>query len=146
MVEQVTIKRKEFLSKMGLSAGAIIATYCLGGLVSCSDNGVSPSGSVDFNIDLTNATYSALNTVGGWVRTNGVVIANVAADTFVAVTQTCSHEGKTKVTYRHENGDFYCTEHGARFDLDGGGLNSTGSRGITVYATELSGTTLRIFG
>lgn len=43
------------------------------------------------------------------------------------------------------NHQWYCTAHGASFDINGTGLNSNGSKGLTIYKTSLSGTSLRIF-
>ena len=95
---------------------------------------------VDFTLDLDESAYDALNAVGGYVRINKVVIAAVSEGTFVAVTQICSHQGAENITFRSLNNDFYCTQHGAIFDLDGKGLNSNGSKGILIYKTSLSGT------
>ena len=145
MKKKEVINRNQFLSKLGLGTGAIMATYCLGSLISCDDDDDYISGEVDFTLDLDESAYNALNAVGGYVRINKVVIAAVSEGTFVAVTQICSHEGKEKVTYRSSNNDFYCTEHGAIFDLEGKGLNSNGSKGILIYNTSLSGTLLRVY-
>ena len=142
---QEGINRKQFLSKLGLGTGAIMATYCLGGLISCNDDDDYISGEVDFTLDLDESAYDALNTLGGFMRINKVVIANVSEGTFVAVTQICSHQGAENITFRSLNNDFYCTQHGAIFDLEGKGLNSNGSKGILVYKTSLSGTLLRIY-
>jgi cytochrome b6-f complex iron-sulfur subunit len=43
------------------------------------------------------------------------------------------------------NGQFYCTEHGAKFDTTGKGLNSEASKGLTVYKTELTANSLRVY-
>ena len=37
MKKKEVINRKQFLSKLGLGTGAIMATYCLGSLSSCDD-------------------------------------------------------------------------------------------------------------
>ena len=146
MKTQEGINRKQFLSKLGLGTGAIMATYCLGSLSSCDDEDVDYiGGGIDFTLDLDGSAYDALNAVGGYVRINKVVIAAVSEGTFVAVTQICSHQGAENVTFRPLNNDFYCTQHGAIFDLEGKGLNSNGSKGILVYKTSLSGTLLRIY-
>ena len=146
MKKQEGINRKQFLSKLGLGTGAIMATYCLGSLSSCDDEDDDYiGGEVNFTLDLDESAYNALNAVGGYVRINKVVIAAVSEGTFVAVTQICSHQGAENVTFRSLNNDFYCTQHGAIFDLEGKGLNSNGSKGILVYKTSLSGTLLRIY-
>ena len=146
MKKKEVINRKQFLSKLGLGTGAIIATYCLGNLSSCDDEDDDYiGGEVDFTLDLDESAYDALNALGGFMRINKVVIANVSEGTFVAVTQICSHQGAENITFRSLNNDFYCTQHGAIFDLDGKGLNSTGSKGILIYNTSLSGTLLRVY-
>lgn len=136
------MNRIEFLKSLGLGAGAIMATHCLGGCT--DDNTVAPA--ADFTIDLSNSSYNSLNTVGGWTIVNQIVIARVDTNTFVAVTQKCSHEGLFQVTYRAGNKDFYCTAHGATFNTSGGGTNSNGKNGLKVYNTSLNGTILSVKG
>ncbi len=94
-------------------------------------------------LDLTAAANSALKTVGGYIAKSGIVVAQVSAGLYVAVTQTCSHEPKKKIIFNKT--EFYCTDHGARFDLTGKGLNSFGSKGITVYKIATDGKTLVVY-
>jgi nitrite reductase/ring-hydroxylating ferredoxin subunit len=145
MKKKEVINRNQFLSKLGLGTGAIMATYCLGSLISCDDDDDYIGGEVDFTLDLDDSAYDALNALGGYMRINKVVIAAVSEGTFVAVTQICSHQGAENITFRSLNNDLYCTQHGAIFDLDGKGLNSNGSKGILIYNTSLSGTLLRVY-
>ena len=138
------IKRLEFLKSLGLKGASLLAVYCgVSTLSSCKNESVAPASSVDFSLDLTNATYSKLNTVGNYVIANGIVIARVSSTGFAAVTQVCSHENKANVIY--SGGGFYCTQHGATFSTTGAGTNANGSKGIKAYQTSLSGTSLRIF-
>jgi nitrite reductase/ring-hydroxylating ferredoxin subunit len=136
------MNRKEFLSKLSVGAAFALTTGCLG---SCSkDNGsIAPSGNVDFTLDLNAATNSNLQSNGGYVINNRVVVAKDSSGNYIAATQRCSHEGLKEVILR--NDEWYCTAHGARFDLQGGGLNSDGGKGLTIYKTELNGTMLRVF-
>ncbi|GAB3952046.1 hypothetical protein GCM10028805_33250 [Spirosoma harenae] len=94
-------------------------------------------------IDLTSAAASALKAVGGYLVQSGIVVAQVSAGVYVAVTQTCSHEPKKNIIFNKT--EFYCTVHGARFDLTGKGKNSFGSKGIAVYKTATDGTTLVVY-
>ncbi|MCE4217033.1 Rieske 2Fe-2S domain-containing protein [Aquirufa antheringensis] len=138
------IKRHAFLKSLGLKGASLLAVYCgVSTLSSCKNESVAPASSVDFSLDLTNATYSKLNTVGNYVIANGIVIARVSSTGFAAVTQVCSHENKANVIY--SGGGFYCTQHGATFSTTGAGTNANGSKGIKAYQTSLSGTSLRIF-
>jgi nitrite reductase/ring-hydroxylating ferredoxin subunit len=140
---EVKMNRTEFLKKMGLGGAALVAVYCSG----CSVNNVTPtpSGSVDFTLDLTASANAALNTVGGYVISNRVVVAKIPTGEFVAVTQVCSHEGRANVTYLKSSNVFYCNVHGATYDTTGKGLNSDGRNGLTTYKTSLSGSSLRVY-
>ncbi len=144
----LAMSRAKFLKSLGISAGAVMATWCMGGLSSCmtTDTPAPGDGSVDYTLDLEASENSALLTNGGWLTRNGIVIARTNGGDYVAVTQTCSHERRRQVTYRASKNDFYCTAHGATFSTTGKGTNSTGSRGLTSYATQLDSTILRVFG
>lgn len=141
------ISRNEFLKSLGFKGASLLAIYCgASTLTSCiNEAGGDPSGStgLDFTLDLTEAANASLNTVGKYLIINKVVIARVSADAFAAVTQICSHENKSKVIY--QGSGFYCTEHGAKYTIEGVGLNSEGKKGIKAYNTQLTGTALRIF-
>ncbi|WP_428666729.1 Rieske (2Fe-2S) protein [Runella sp.] len=94
-------------------------------------------------LDLSATANASLKTVGGYVAKSGIVVALTSAGNYAAVTQTCSHEPKKKIIFNKT--EFYCTDHGARFDLTGKGLNSFGSKGLTVYKVAVSGTTLVVY-
>ncbi|MCA0231133.1 MAG: Rieske 2Fe-2S domain-containing protein [Bacteroidetes bacterium] len=94
-------------------------------------------------IDLTATANAALKTVGGYLVKSGIVVAQSSAGVYVAATQTCTHEPKKKIIFNKT--EYYCTDHGARFDLKGKGLNSFGSKGLTVYKTATDGTTLVVY-
>ncbi|WP_255501980.1 Rieske 2Fe-2S domain-containing protein [Algoriphagus sp. AK58] len=151
------MNRMEFLKSLGLRGASLFAVYCAAsGLSSCvnesmdptlpppSSGGTNPPANTnELVLDLTSSTYSKLNTVGNYVIVNSIVVARVSNTAFAAVTQVCSHEGKKKVYYR--TNEFYCPEHGARFDTSGKGLNANGSKGLKTYRTELKGTSLTLF-
>ena len=136
------MNRKEFLSKLSVGAAFALTAGCLGACT--KDNGsIAPNGLIDITLDLNTSTNSNLQINGGYIINNRVVVAKDNAGNYIAATQRCSHEGRNEVVLR--NNEWYCTAHGARFDLQGGGLNSDGSKGLTIYQTELNGTMLRVF-
>jgi len=122
-----------------------MAVYCgASALSSCqNESDVAPSGPVDFTLDLTNASYSALNTVGKYIVYNKVVIARVSSSTFAAVTQVCSHEGQQQIFYNGSG--FSCPVHGASFTITGAKANNVSSKGIAAYQTTLTNSSLRVF-
>ena len=96
------MNRQEFFQKLGLSTGAMMAVYCLGGISGCSssEDSIDPAaGDEDFTLDLNASANEALNQVGGFVIANRVVVARTADTIFAAVTQVCSHQGRQQVTY-----------------------------------------------
>lgn len=141
------ISRNEFLKSMGFKGASLLAIYCgASAITSCINEAGDPtngSSGVDFTLDLNDSANAKLLKTGGYLVVNRIVIARVSADTFAAVTQVCSHENKSSVIYK--NNEFYCTEHGARYNLTGTGLNSDGKKGIQAYNAELSGNSLHIF-
>ena len=94
-------------------------------------------------IDLSGSAATALKTVGGYIVQSGIVVAQVSAGVYAAVTQTCSHEPRKNIIFNRT--EFYCTVHGARFDLTGKGKNSFGSRGIAAYKIATDGKTLVVY-
>lgn len=140
------MNRKEFLKRLGGGAAFALTATCLGG---CAVENIAPdvpgaSNAVDFTLDLTQASNSNLMNNGGYVVVNNqVVVARTTNGEYVAATRTCSHEPRKQIILR--NGEWYCTAHSARFSLNGNGLNRNGSRGLTIYNTELNGNMLRVF-
>lgn len=133
------MERRKFLEQLGVGAAFALTASCLG---SCkSDTAVSP---VDFTLDLNDSANANLKTNGGYIVKNGAVVARTTSGSYVAATVTCSHEGQQRITYNSQ-GQWYCTAHGALFDATGKGLNSNGSKGLTIFKTELTGTTLRVY-
>ncbi len=89
---------------------------------------------------------SALKTVGAYVIQSNIVVAQVSAGAYAAVTNLCSHEPKRKVVYDKNSLQFYCTDHGATFDLKGVPLpNSITNRSITAYQIATDGKTLVVY-
>jgi nitrite reductase/ring-hydroxylating ferredoxin subunit len=129
--------RKEFLGKIGIGAAFVLTAGCL---KSCTADAAIE---VDFILDLDATENESLNTNGGFLIKDQVVIVKADDGNYYAATQNCSHENKLKIIFR--NNEYYCTDHGAKFDLSGDGLNDKGQKGITIYQTTLSGSQLRIF-
>jgi Rieske Fe-S protein len=135
------MNRKEFLNKIGLGAAFALTATCLH---SCEKENTTPSGPVDFTINLNDAANASLANTGGYVIQNAVVIAKTASG-YAAATVICSHEGQQQITYRGNQNQWYCTAHGATFDINGVGQNANGSKGLTIYKTQLSANSLRIY-
>lgn len=138
-----TISRKEFLSLLGLSSAALAVTYCFGGCQPMSTAPPPPT-NVDFTLDLTNSAYSALNSPGGYVYNDRIIVAKTVNGTYVAVSQTCTHAGGT-VVYDKNINDFYCPVHGSLYSTSGTVLQGPASTPLAKYNTSLSGNALRVY-
>lgn len=142
------MERKEFLKSIGAAAAFAITFSCLGGCSQAEDFTApdvitpDPETGALFTIDISAASSSSLKNNGGYLIMNNIVVAKNLAGSYVAATVVCSHEQKKKVIFR--SNEFYCTAHGARFDLNGKGLNTDGRNGLTIYKTSLKGTILSI--
>ena len=133
--------RDEFLKQLG--AAAVLT--CMGcSLQACSTASDPTPSNVDMTLDLTTSQYSALNTVGGSVSTNGIIIARVSSTEFSAVSRSCTHEG-TSINYRSTQKDYLCPNHGARFSTTGSVLQGPASRSLAKYNTQLTGNSLRVY-
>lgn len=133
--------RKEFLSSLGLSAASILVASCLG---RCK-NESNPAGPVDFTLDLTQPAYAALNTPGGYVYANGVIIARTTNGDLIAVSKACTHEG-ADVQYQSAQNRFYCPRHGATFSATGSATGGPANGPLRQYTVTINGTSVRING
>lgn len=138
------MERKEFLKSIGSAAALAITFSCLGGCSQAEDFTApdeTPTGTL-FTIDLAAAAAISLKNNGGYLIKNNIVVARNLAGNYVAATVVCSHEQRKDVIFR--NNEFYCTAHGARFDLTGKGLNTDGRNGLKIYKTSLAGSILSV--
>ena len=131
--------RKEFLSLIGLSAGAFAIQSCLNGCTKVNQP------NVDFTLDVTDPANFQLQTNGGYVYTRGVIVARVSATSYVAVSQTCTHGGSS-VVYEIGKNDFFCSTHNAAFASNGQVTGGPATQNLKSYNTSLTGNNLRIWG
>ncbi|QEC67829.1 Rieske (2Fe-2S) protein [Panacibacter ginsenosidivorans] len=132
--------RKQFLSEMGFSAAGLLMISCLGG---CSKSSATPAASKDFTVDLNAGSSAALGSPGGYIYTNGVIVAQTLAGKFIAVSQSCTHEGVT-VTYDGTADHFYCPAHGSVFNDSGKVINGPANNPLQEYTVDVNGSSLHI--
>ncbi|HEU0063868.1 MAG TPA: Rieske (2Fe-2S) protein [Flavisolibacter sp.] len=136
------MERKEFLSLIGLSASAMVMA-CIG----CSkgnSSGTSAPSNVDFTLDISQSTNASLNTNGGYLYSNGIIVARTLTGNFIAVQQICTHENFS-IVYQPNNHRFYCDGHGGTFSEAGQVTGGPPPAALRSYNTSLSGTILRVY-
>lgn len=140
------MKRKEFITLLGVGAGTVVVASCLGG---CSKgNDASPGGGggggVDFTFDVSTDTNL---TNQGWTIKNGIIIAKNGAN-YIALAGACTHAGSA-MTYNSANNTFPCSlqdpGHGSVFNADGIKLSGPAGSNLKKYQTEINGNNLRVF-
>jgi cytochrome b6-f complex iron-sulfur subunit len=157
-MEKKNLSRGQFLKQLGLSSGALMAFYCLGTVTACTkDEGEpAPSGTnnnssggnntptkIDFTLDLASNDFRKLKTEGEFVYKDDIIIANVKGGKYVALSKACTHAGTT-VQYRFNENDFWCSNHGSEFGVDGKVEKSPAASALKLYKTELTGDKLRV--
>ena len=136
------MKRNEFLSALGISAGTVFFAPFL---TSCSqNNGALGTASVDFTLDLTQAANASLNSNGGSLLKDGVIVARTSSGAYVALASTCTHQGGT-IQFQSANNLFHCPNHGANFSTTGSVLLGPASSALQKFNTQLTGTSLRVY-
>jgi len=129
--------RKDFLVRLG----AGIATLSVVGFIeSCAKSDLK----VDFTLDLTQPSYDALNTPGGSVVYNSVIIARDLGGTFHAVSVVCTHAG-CNVNYESTQNEFYCPCHGSLFDSSGNVLQGPAVSALRKYNVDVSGSMIHVY-
>ena len=135
--------RKEFLSQVGAGAAALLVPACLGGLSGCSSSPTvpAPPTNVDFTLDVSSG---ALATKGGFLATQGLVVAYTNSGTYIAVSAACTHEGTT-IQFIGSANNFRCPNHGSTYSTTGAVTLGPASKALATYNTALNGTSLRVF-
>ena len=139
------MERKEFI-KLGcaLCGATAVAAF----VASCSKSSTSstPQGpTVNFTLDLSKSANASLNNNGGYVYSNGVIVARVSATKIIAVASSCTHAGCT-VAYTNGSQTFDCPCHGGQFDTGGGVKSGPPPAPLKSYSVTQSGNILTIQG
>ncbi|MDX9946414.1 MAG: Rieske 2Fe-2S domain-containing protein [Bacteroidales bacterium] len=121
-------------------------------LCSCSkddgnDNGNGgPTEPKTITLDLTNASNASLNTVGGYVITQGIIVANTSAG-YRALDSVCTHQGN-QITYNLAAHNFPCSRqeegHGSVYSPTGSVIAGPAPASLKSYAVAKNGNILTI--
>ena len=134
------LKTSGALCGLGLVGSALLVESC-----KKNTNSSSPQGpTVNFTLDLSLASYAALNTAGGAVASNGVIVVNDAG-TYIAVAQACTHNG-CSLGFNSNGNNFVCPCHGGTFDTSGNVTSGPPTVAIKKYTVTKSGHVLTIAG
>jgi cytochrome b6-f complex iron-sulfur subunit len=136
------MNRKEFLSQIGLGTAGIVAFSCL---ESCSKSAISAPSNVNFTVDTSAPANAALLQNGGYIYSNGIIIAKTITGSYIAVSQTCTHQGAS-VVYDGTNNVIYCPAHSSVFSDSGTVINGPAGSPLKQYTVSVNGNILTITG
>ena len=144
----ITMTRRDVIQKVLIGGTTVIILPSA--ICSCSkdeDPDPGPGGGGNppktITLDLTNPTYSALNTAGGQVIVQSIAVANVGNNNFVALSSVCTHEGGT-VAFSLASNKFVCPLHFSEFSTTGSLLLGPATTGLKSYVVTKSGNTLTV--
>ncbi|MDI9869481.1 QcrA and Rieske domain-containing protein [Flectobacillus roseus] len=159
------MERKEFMSLVGISVGAVILQNCLSGCSSKSDptpsggttggtttnptstgftgNAASSKGTIDFTIDISTSDYATLKTNGSALVVGDVIVARTKAGNFIALAKACTHEGTT-VNFLADQDRFKCPNHGSEFSTTGTVLSAPASSPLKQYTASFDATSSKV--
>lgn len=151
MATSSEMNRKDFIQLFGFGATALLASACLGGCGSKSNDPstvVAGASSVDFTVDLSAGSSAPLNNAAvGYIynSTRDVIVAKTTAGDYVALQAPCPHQG-TSVYFSQNQNRFICPNHNAVFDVGGAVVSGPSPRDLKRYTIVQTGTMLRITG
>jgi cytochrome b6-f complex iron-sulfur subunit len=134
------MKRKDFLNNMARATGVGIIARALN---SCAKNPSIPIPTAGFNVDLSSSANSALQTVGGFIFTQGIYVICTGSSTYTALSSICTHQGCT-VAYGSTSKQFVCPCHGGTFDINGKVVSGPPPAPLTQYQVTRNGNILTI--
>jgi cytochrome b6-f complex iron-sulfur subunit len=135
--------RKEFIILMGAATGGALLVSCFDGCKK-DDSSSAAHQNVDFTLDLTASSSAALKTNGGFLVTQGVIVARTLSGTYIAVASACTHQSVT-IGYQSSSNQFRCPSHGSVFSATGAVVNGPAATALQQFNTALSGNNLRVF-
>jgi Rieske Fe-S protein len=100
------------------------------------------SGGVTLNIDASSPLASVGSAVIVQSPSGLLLVAHTGADTFTAVTATCTHENCTITGFTGQ--DYVCPCHGSRFSTSGAVQNGPATRSLRSFATRFANNVLTI--
>jgi cytochrome b6-f complex iron-sulfur subunit len=106
------------------------------------NNGDGGDGGNSLTLDLTNPTYAALNSVGGSVVVQNIIVVNTSAG-YIALDSICTHQGCT-ISYSSTSNNFPCPCHGSVFSATGSVVNGPATVALKSYQVSKSGNILTI--
>jgi cytochrome b6-f complex iron-sulfur subunit len=109
-----------------------------------SVNGSVAGGGIQVTIDANSPLASTGSVAFVQSSAGSVLVARTGADSFSAVTATCTHQGC--LITGHNGSTYVCPCHGSQFDTSGRVLSGPAQRSLQQFNTQFSNGVLTITG
>jgi cytochrome b6-f complex iron-sulfur subunit len=135
------MNRRDFLiSSCAICGGAALGISLLEG---CKKTSVESPQNVNFKLDLSTKANSALNSKGGSLTQDSVVVICTGPSAFIALSAICTHQGCT-VAYNSSRNELICPCHGGTYNISGAVVSGPPPGSLASYKTSLSGNILTV--
>jgi cytochrome b6-f complex iron-sulfur subunit len=137
--------RKKFIKStcalgLGITGVALLLESC-----KKTQNATTPQGpTVNFQLNLNQPANTALNSTGGAVSANGVLVVNIGG-AYTAIAQSCTHNG-CNVGYNSSGNNFICPCHNGVFDINGNVTSGPPPAPLKKYVVTKNAAVLTIAG
>lgn len=140
------MERRNFIQKFAVGGSILLAApalfnACAKDETPVDNNPNQNTGGIE--VDLTDAAYTALATVGGFAYKGDIIIFRTSDTNYMALSKLCTHSQCT-ITYNHSSGNLPCPCHGSKFNTTGGVLNGPAAANLKSYSVTKSGNILKI--
>jgi len=142
------MNRRDVIQKVLIGTTALIVipsafNSCTKTPISPTDNSTPPPAGTKITLDLTTTDYSALNSTGGSVVVQNIIVVNTGGGVFVALSSVCTHQGCT-VNYSSSGSNFVCPCHGSSYTLTGSVVNGPAELPLKSYTVSKLGNIVTI--
>ena len=138
------MERRKFFRDFAVGGNLLLSAPMI--FNSCADDSSEgdpindPSG---ITVDLNDAAFANLKTVGGFAYKGDIIIIRTSNSVYIALSKVCTHQGCT-VTYNSSNNNLPCPCHGSLYNINGTVINGPAPNALKNYNVSLSGNILTI--
>jgi len=139
------MERRKFFRDLAVGSSLLLTTPVFFNACSSdsTDNGNIniPTGGI--TIDLTDAAFAKLKTVGGFEYKGDIIIIRSSDTVYVALSKVCTHQGCT-VAYNSSNNNLPCPCHESLYTINGTVVNGPAPNPLKKYDVKQNGNILTI--
>ena len=139
------MNRRDLIQRVVVGGAVLVLAPSV--LKSCTkDSTTNPGGNTKptkIDLDLSLPANAALNSAGGSLIVQTILVINTDGVNYTALTSICTHKGCT-VAFNSGAANIQCPCHGSVYAISGSVINGPAPRALRTYPVSLTGTILTI--